>query len=68
MPATNAGSCTNAVTNPEWTKWNKENPGKEKLNPKMKKIACTCRAFVNANNRKYPNKCTCNHDNAVHNK
>ncbi|KAI7773192.1 hypothetical protein LA080_011620 [Diaporthe eres] len=66
MPANNTGACTAAITNPAWTQWNNENPGRERFNPKFKKIACPCRAFANANNRNYPNKCTCNHDNKHH--
>ncbi|POS78016.1 hypothetical protein DHEL01_v203586 [Diaporthe helianthi] len=66
MPAANnTGACTASMTNPKWTRWNQENPGK-KLNPYMKKLACSCRAFSNAGNRTYPNKCICNHDNKHH--
>ncbi|KAH6622609.1 hypothetical protein F5144DRAFT_580983 [Chaetomium tenue] len=61
----NRGKCTNSVTNPKWTQWKKDNPGK-KLNPHMQKIACTCAAFVAKDATKPDKKCTCNHDNKLH--
>ncbi|KAK4237975.1 hypothetical protein C8A03DRAFT_15508 [Achaetomium macrosporum] len=64
MPA-NLGRCTASKTNPEYTKWEKANPGK-KLNPNLKKVPCDCSAFQAKNAAKPDKKCVCNHDNKHH--
>ncbi|KAK4041926.1 hypothetical protein C8A01DRAFT_14415 [Parachaetomium inaequale] len=63
----NTGRCTNSNPNPQYKAWVSENPNTSvKLCPHLKTVPCTCSAFVNANNPRFPNKCTCNHDNSAH--
>jgi hypothetical protein len=69
MAPTYTGSCTASMPNTTHSEWIKANPQKNKsLCPHTKTVACSCRAFVSANHPKFLNKCTCNHDNKVHNK
>ncbi|KAK4155263.1 hypothetical protein C8A00DRAFT_13667 [Chaetomidium leptoderma] len=64
----NSGSCTAAKPNPKYSEWVRNNPTKSKsLCPHPKTIACTCSRFAWCGSDTYKNKCTCNHDNKVHN-